>query len=275
MNPILTVARKEFTDGLRNRWIVAISSIFALLAIGLAFFGSAASGTVGFISLSSTMVSLSSLAVFVIPLIALMLCYDAFVGEQEAGTLLLLLTYPLSKSQLLLGKFVGHGAIMAAATIAGFGSAALALVLFTDQVPAAEIISQFAGFILYAIMLSWSFIGFAFMISALVDEKSKAAGLALITWFLLVLVFDLGLLTALVAGDGLINQELLPYLLWLNPTDLFRLINLNGLTPNDYAGVLSIAAGADFNLATLIAVMALWIIAPLAIANWLFQRKPL
>lgn len=275
MNPIVTVARKEFTDGLRNRWIIAISSIFALLSIGLAFFGSAASGTLGFVSLSSTMVSLSSLAVFIIPLIALMLCYDTFVGEQEAGTLLLLLTYPLSKSQLLLGKFLGHGAIMAVATIVGFGSAAAVLCLVSDQVAASEILSHFASFILYAIMLSWSFIGFAFMISALVDEKSKAAGLALIVWFLWVLVFDLALLTALVAGDGLFSPELLPYLLWLNPTDLFRLINLNGLTPNDYAGVLSIAANAEFSLASLLGIMTLWIITPLAIANWLFQRKPL
>ncbi|NRA84859.1 MAG: ABC transporter permease [Gammaproteobacteria bacterium] len=275
MSPIITIARKEFKDGLLNRWIIAISAIYSLLAIGLAFFGSAASGTLGFVSLDSTMISLASLAVFIIPLIALMLCYDTFVGEQESGTLLLLLTYPLNKTQLLLGKFVGHGAIMATANIVGFGIAALVVCLFGEDVNNVEVISKFSAFIGYAILLSWVFISFAFIISALVDEKSKAAGLSLITWFLMVLVFDLALLALLVAGDGMINPDFLPYILWLNPTDLFRLINLNALSPDNYSGIMSVAQGADFTQPMLIGVMILWIILPLAIANFIFNRKGL
>ncbi|NRA69899.1 MAG: ABC transporter permease [Gammaproteobacteria bacterium] len=275
MNPVFTIAKKEFTDGLRNRWVIAISVIFSLLAIGLAFFGSAASGTVGFVSLDSTMISLASLAVFIIPLIALMLCYDAFVGEQESGTLLLLLTYPLSKTQLLLGKFVGHGAIMAVANIIGFGFAALVVCLFSGDIAASDVIAKFSAFIGYAIMLSWVFISFAFVISALVDEKSKAAGLSLITWFMMVLVFDLALLTLLVTGDGLIDPDFLPYLLWLNPTDLFRLINLTALSQEDYSGLLSVASAANFSQATLLSIMALWIALPLSLASFIFNRKGL
>ena len=275
MNPVFTIAKKEFTDGLRNRWVIAISVIFSLLAIGLAFFGSAASGTVGFVSLDSTMISLASLAVFIIPLIALMLCYDAFVGEQESGTLLLLITYPLSKTQLLLGKFVGHGAIMAVANIIGFGFAALVVCLFSGDIAASDVIAKFSAFIGYAIMLSWVFISFAFVISALVDEKSKAAGLSLITWFMMVLVFDLALLTLLVTGDGLIDPDFLPYLLWLNPTDLFRLINLTALSQEDYSGLLSVASAANFSQATLLSIMALWIALPLSLASFIFNRKGL
>ena len=125
MNAILAVASKEFQDGLRNRWFVSITAVFAILSLGLSYYGAAASGGEGGGSLSSTIASLSSLAVFLIPLIALLLSYDSFVGEQEAGTLLLLLTYPLSKGQLLLGKFVGQGAIITLATALGFGSAAV------------------------------------------------------------------------------------------------------------------------------------------------------
>ena len=42
-----------------------------------------------------TVVSLASLTVFLVPLIALLLAYDAIVGEAERGTLLLLLAYPV------------------------------------------------------------------------------------------------------------------------------------------------------------------------------------
>ena len=144
MSQIFTVASKEFHDGLRNRWLVSITIIFALLSIGLTYFGAAAAGTIGITSLSTTIASLASLAVFLIPLIALLLSYDSFVGEQESGTLLLLLTYPLSKTQLLLGKFIGQGGIIALAIFLGFGSSALLLYV---QLGDSAIISTFALFI--------------------------------------------------------------------------------------------------------------------------------
>ncbi|MCJ8318623.1 MAG: hypothetical protein MJK12_03260 [Colwellia sp.] len=37
----------------------------------------------------------------------------------------MLLTYPLSKTQLLLGKFIGQGGIIALATLLGFGASVL------------------------------------------------------------------------------------------------------------------------------------------------------
>ncbi|VTM08557.1 transmembrane protein [Pseudomonas aeruginosa] len=95
MPVVWTIARKELADGLRNRWLLAISLLFALLSVGIAWFGAAAAGQVGFTSVPATVASLTSLATFLMPLIALLLAYDAIVGEEEGGTLLLLLTYPL------------------------------------------------------------------------------------------------------------------------------------------------------------------------------------
>ena len=154
MREILTVANKEFQDGLRNRWLLSITLIFAVLSVGLTYFGAAASGAVGTTSLSTTIASLASLAVFLIPLIALLLSYDSFVGEQEGGTLLLLLTYPLSKNQLLLGKFLGQGGIIALATVLGFGSSALLLFIQNSDI---AILQTFGYFILSATLLGLSF----------------------------------------------------------------------------------------------------------------------
>ena len=137
MKQIFNIARKEFSDGLRNRWMLAISLLFAVLAVGIAWFGAAASGQVGFTSIPATIASLASLATFLMPLIALLLAYDAIVGEEEGGTLMLLLTYPLTRSQLLLGKFLGHGMILGLATLIGFGSAALAIAVNGAGAPGA------------------------------------------------------------------------------------------------------------------------------------------
>ena len=44
MNTLLTLARKELKDGLRNRWVLAIAILLAAFALTLAFLGSAPAG---------------------------------------------------------------------------------------------------------------------------------------------------------------------------------------------------------------------------------------
>lgn len=274
MHEILTVARKEFRDGLRNRWVLAITVMFALFALGLAYFGAAASGQVGFTSLDTTIVSLTSLAIFVIPLIALLLAYDSVVGEEEQGTLLLLLSYPLSRIQLLAGKFLGHAIVLAVSSILGFGLAALLIAVLTGDVASMTLWKAFGFFILSAVMLGWVFIALAYLISVLVNEKSRAAGLALIVWFLFVLVFDLALLGILVATQGAVGAEFFPYLLLFNPTDVFRLANLAGFeAAQAYSGLVSVASAQLLQPSLLFGVLLLWIIAPLGLASWLFKRR--
>ncbi|MCE8035069.1 ABC transporter permease [Billgrantia tianxiuensis] len=274
MNTALIVARKEFQDGLRNRWVLAIALILAALAVGIAWFGAAASGGMGFTSLATTVVSLSTLAVFLIPLIALLLAYDAVVGEQEAGTLLLLLTYPLSRTSLLLGKFLGHGLILGAATALGFGIAGTVIALAAEGVVLGELVASLGLLILSSVLLGWVFIAFAYLISVWVSEKARAAGLALGVWFLFVLVFDLGLLALLVSVQS--GGDWLPWLLLLNPTDGFRLINMVGFDSSQaYTGVTAIAQGSAFHVGWLLLILVGWIVAPLGLAVLRFRRHSL
>ncbi len=261
MNATLVIAQKEFKDGLRNRWLVAITLIFAVMASGLSWFGSASVGSIGFSSIANTIVSLSSLNVFLLPLIALLLAYNAIVGEDEDGNLLLLLTYPLTRGQLLLGKLLGHTSILAIATFVGFGSASLVIAFFAENVDLSALLSAFSLFIISAILLGMVFICLSYMISSWVSEKSKAAGLALIIWFFFVLIYDMGLLGILVATEGKIHADIFPYLLLFNPTDIFRLINLVSFETNG-TGLLSIASEDSFSLSGLLFSMAFWIILP-------------
>lgn len=272
MKQILTVAHKEFRDGLRNRWLVSITLIFALLSIGLTYFGAAASGEVGVASLSTTIASLASLAVFLIPLIALLLSYDSFVGEQESGTLLLLLTYPLSKSQLLLGKFIGQGGIIALAILLGFGASAM--LLFFQQ-GNTDILAAFALFIFSATLLGLSFTAISYLISLSVSEKSKAAGFALITWFVFALAFDLALLALLVGVEDGVSQQGLTQLMMLNPTDIFRLVNFAALDASDVNGALSAVINASLSSGQLLFALATWVVLPLMLAIFIFSRKKL
>jgi Cu-processing system permease protein len=270
MNTVWNIARKEFSDGLRNRWLLAISLLFAVLAVGIAWLGAAASGQLGFTSIPATIASLASLATFLVPLIALLLAYDAIVGEDEGGTLMLLLTYPLGRGQLLLGKFVGHGLILALATLIGFGCAALAIGVLVEDVELGLLAWAFGRFMLSSTLLGWVFLAMAYVLSSAVSEKSSAAGLALGVWFLFVLVFDLALLALLVLSEGKFNPELLPWLLLLNPADVYRLINLSGFE----GGVMALGGDLPVDGRLLWLCLLLWVGAPLLLAYGVFLRRP-
>lgn len=273
MSQVWNIARKELSDGLRNRWLLAISLLFAVLAVGIAWLGAAASGQLGFTSIPATVASLASLATFLMPLIALLLAYDAIVGEDEGGTLMLLLTYPLGRGQILLGKFVGHGLILALAVLIGFGAAMLAIALLVDDIEIGTLLWAFGRFMVSSTLLGWVFLAMAYVLSSKVGEKSSAAGLALGVWFLFVLVFDLVLLALLVFSEGRFSPEALPWLLLLNPADIYRLINLSGFEGGNAMGVLSLGGDLPVPGAVLWLCLLLWVGASLLLAYGVFRRR--
>jgi Cu-processing system permease protein len=83
---IAIVAGKEFWDRIRNRWVLAVALVFTAFALVIAYFGAAQQGAVGFRSIEVTIASLVSLVIYLIPLIALILGFDAIVGERERGS---------------------------------------------------------------------------------------------------------------------------------------------------------------------------------------------
>ncbi len=274
MNKVFVVAVKEFKDGLRNRWVAGITVVLALFAMAISYFGAAASGMVGFTSLSTTIVSLSSLAIFLIPLIALILAYDSIVGEEEQGTLILLLTYPLKRSELLAGKFAGHAAMMALSTLLGFGSAGILIAVFSEQVDLGELLVAYSMFIATSILLGWVFVALAYLVSVMSQEKSRASGVALLIWFAFVFVFDLLLLGLLVATGGAVGDDLFGWLLLLNPTDIFRLINLGGFEATQIqSGLASIADKQMIQPLVLWSSLLAWIVIPCLVAAWRFNKR--
>ena len=86
LKPVLHVAQKELRDRLRNRWVLAVALVFTVFALVITYFGGAQQGAVGLRSIEFTIASLVSLVIYLIPLIALLLGFDAIVGERERGT---------------------------------------------------------------------------------------------------------------------------------------------------------------------------------------------
>ena len=275
MTAVAAIAGREVLAGIRNRWMLAASLLLGVLALTLAFVGSSPAGPVAASRLAITVVSLSSLSVFLVPLIGLLVSYDTLVGEIERGTMPLLMTYPVTRWRIVLGKFAGQVAILAIATVIGFGVAALITGLGDGG--DAEAWRAFGVMVGGSILLGAAFIALGTLFSAVVAERGTAAGASAAAWLVFVVLFDMALLAILVADEGqVVSGDLFRVLLLLNPTDVYRMLTLAGSeTVGALSGMAGVSAEAAFGHALLVPVMVLWIAVPLALAGLLFGRKEL
>lgn len=225
MNTVLGLAVCEFRIAVRNRWVAISIAMMALFSLVLSAAGSAPTGQLGADSLSVTVASLTSLAVYLVPLVALLMAFDAVAGEVERGTLPLLLTYPISRGTILLGKSVAHLATLGLALAVGYG-AAIAAAFATDPEASRGLAAMFRlGW--SSLLLGASFLAIGYAVSAIARRPGAAAGLCIGLWLVAVVLYDLGLLSAIVAdGGGWFTTQVFPWLLLANPADAFRIFNL-------------------------------------------------
>ena len=275
MNPAI-VAAKEIQQAVRNRWVLAATLLLAGLALSLTFLGSAPTGSVGVRALDVIIVSLSSLTIFLIPLIALLISHDAIVGDMERGTMLLLLSYPVARWQVLLGKFLGHLAVLAFATCLGYGVAAAALMASGSRIDN-DSFTAFAAMIGSSVLLGAIFVAIGYLVSAIVRDRGTAAGVCVGLWLLLVLIYDMALLGLLALDQGRnISAGVLNAILLFNPTDVYRLLNLTGfVNVSMFAGMAGLTQNTSLSAPTLLAALILWTLVPLGLAALAFSRREL
>jgi len=268
------LAQKELRDSLRNRWIGAAIFLLGTLAIALSLLGSAPTGSVRASDLDITVISLSSLSVYLIPLIALMLSFDALVGEFERGTMMLLLTYPVSRWQVIMGKFLGHVLILFIAIFVGYGGAILIMIMLGSSLDGWQ---AYLAMMFSSLLLGAVFIALGYLLSVLVKERATAAGSAIGLWLVFVVLYDLVLFGALLLDEGQkMSQQLFAILMLISPTDSYRIFNLSLFDGvSDAAGIAGIASEAGMSSSLLTGVMLLWVIVPLVITLFVFQRREL
>jgi Cu-processing system permease protein len=270
MSRIMATATTEFRIALRNRWVAIALVLMAVFSLVLSFAGSAPSGGLGVDRLSVTVASLTSLAVYLVPLLSLLMSFDAVAGEVERGTLPLLLTYPVSRAEVLLGKLGAHLAILAVAVGLGYGLAAAVTFAFdarsVDGLPALWRLGW------SSVALGATFLGAGYAVSAIARRPSGAAGLAIGLWLGLVVLYDLALLAAVVADNGgWFTTEAFPFALLANPADAFRLFNLAAAGAGGVAGGVGGAASMIPLWHSLLPVL-LWPVAAMSFAIFAFRR---
>jgi Cu-processing system permease protein len=273
VKPVLVMALAEIQEGIRNRWVVACILLLSVLAVSLTLLGSAPVGITKASLLSVTMVSLTSLSIYLIPLIALMLAFDTIVGEYERGTLLLLLTYPVRRWQIIIGKFLGHLSILAIAILLGYG--VVALYFAFDGVGTVQEWQDYFLMMASSLLLGAIFIALGYLVSVIVQQRSTATGISLGLWLFIVIFYDLILLGVLLADKAhVIQSKLLAVLILFNPADVYRLFNLTGSELATLVSGMSGVTQTDLLAPlTLIMSLLLWLLIPLMLSIYIFQKR--
>lgn len=250
----------EFLERTRDRWVLVISFLFALLAAAVGLYGNAADAEVAKLT-GPSMVTLASLF---IPLVAMVLGHDAIVGERERNTLGLLLSLPVSRFEVVIAKVLGRALALAVAVGIGIG----AVVLLGEGSGAAALWRLIGP----TLLLGMAFLSIGILISACARRQATAASAVVIAWFALVFFFDLGLLGMLVVSDGAISQQTVASLVVANPAGLYRVQMMQVFAGPDVLRDLGMTASLPGPL-SVSALWAGWLVLPSVASGFLLDRE--
>jgi len=183
----LSVAKKDFRDAIQSRALWTLVVVFALLLAVTTYayvevpemFGPTPEATFGGLLFFTTGVT----GLF-IPLAALVVCYKSLAGERELGSIKILLSLPLTRSDAFFGKVLGRAGVLGVGTLVGlvlslgFGAALLGSIDAVPLVVFVLVTLAFAG-VYSAVMVG---------LSAATGSTSRATTLA-VGFFVL---FELG-----------------------------------------------------------------------------------
>lgn len=273
LRAVYIIAKKEFSDNARNRWILFMITIFLVLTIVASIM--AGHGKLG--ELEGTVGTLMSISAMLVPVISIMLGYATISGEAESGALSIVLTCPVSRVEVLLGKFLGLGAVICFSVFVGFGSSGLIIAATTGGAQW----GAYLAFMLLTMLLGMLYLSLSVCFSSVLKRRvtSLAAGVFVFFLGLILGMIMMGLwmatggdLSVFISGD----MTSIPDWFWF---EVF-------LSPQDGSGVAAMLAfGVDqfmgyeynlppwINLGTLALAQIIWTVIPLTLAFLFFIRR--
>jgi Cu-processing system permease protein len=266
MSAVLLCARQELLLAVRSRWLQIFAVVFAALALVVSSAGYIMSGGYGLQDFARTAASLVQLVLLVVPLAAL--SFGALALTPERGSAEMLFAQPVSRTRILVGRYLGLFAALGAAQAIGFGLAGLVI---RDQA-GIEGAFEFLAVVAVSLVLTAVFLSIAAMLAqARAARRARVLAIALVVWFLTVVLYDvavLGIASLLRSGTA---SRLLIVAALVNPADAARVTALMAVEGTAAFGAASLAllrfTGGAVNAALLASASLLaWTLLPLLVA---------
>lgn len=256
-----TVATFQARDVVRSRWFAAYVAFFWIVTEGLLRFTGGD---------ARALLSLSSIVLYVVPLVALMFGTIYIYNAREFTELLL--AQPIGRRALFLGLYGGLTGPLCLAVVLGVGAP---FVFRGMGIPAQQ--RMLATVMGAGVALTLIFTAIAFCIGLLCTDRLRGLGTAIGAWMLGAILYD-GLVMAGVAAfsDYPVERAMLVLSL-ANPVDLARitlLLQFDVSALMGYTGaVFQQFLGTGTGTLVAIGALALWIIAPAWLGMRVFSTK--
>lgn len=271
---IYHIAQQELVINIRNKWTVIFAFVFGILVVSISYVGIRTEGFSGMQDFTRTSASLLNLVLYIVPLVALTMGTLSFTGDK--GSAELLFSQPLSRAEVLIGKWLGVFFSIALSTLMGFSLAGILVVSANGM----EGLGRYVWFVLLSLSLSLAFLSVSVLVATISKRKSRAFGIALSLWFFFVLFYDLLALGGSLLFRGQSANTFLFLSLFGNPVDMVRvatLILLDNVTIFGAAGaaMMRFLGGTSASILLLILGLLAWMCTPLLISTRLLRRQDL
>lgn len=268
MNELKQIAIREIKIGFRNPWAYSFMALFALFMFSLLLINSQGYVT-GYSGTSSTMLNL---AMYLLPLMALMLGSFSLTSEKEEGNWELLSTYPLGTWPFMVGKYVGLAVVLLVIVALGFGLTGVVGWMLGSGFD----FSTYMQLLIFSVCLSLFFLCFALLIGTVARNRWQALTIAVGVWFFMIMAWP----SLLIAILGMLPypwiKPAVTVMTFLNPAELTRLftvIKLGGgttLGPEYYEWVEWVRS--SWGTPVFLAILIFWIGIALVIAYSIWER---
>jgi Cu-processing system permease protein len=250
----------ELRDVGRSRWLFAYAAFFLVVADALLRFGGA----------DKALLSLTSVTLFIVPLVALVFG-TVFLDDAREFTELLL-AQPVTRRQLYTGLYLGLTLPLAAAFVIG---AAIPFAVHRIGDPRLGI--SLGVLLAVGVTLTFVFSALAFVVAAFVDDRLRRMGTAIALWLVTAVLYDgLVLVLAMLLADYPIERTMLGLTLG-NPVDLARVLLLLRFDVSALMGytgaVFQQFFGGALGIAIASTALALWVTLPVALGLRAFRKR--
>ncbi|WP_132058013.1 ABC transporter permease subunit [Halorussus amylolyticus] len=291
------VARKDFQDAVRSKWLWALSALFVLVfslpAILQFYLEMGSAPPQGEQGSSDAFIFLMKQGTSVlVPLIAIVLAYASITQERESGSLKLLLSLPHSREDVVFGKVVGRAGVLTLPIVLGFVVAAV-LILATS------LSFKLANFVLFAVLtvvLGLVFVGLSVGISAAASTGRRAMMSATGAFFMFVILWNafanqlVNLLDKYVGLADATQLHAVLFLKLLNPTQAYktlidsfllesavqsRIMMFGFMRQQVAAQTLGESLPVYLSNGFVVSYLLLWLLVSVGVGYWVFENADL
>ena len=277
INPraIYTIAKKEFMDSIRNKWIIFLTLIFIILIIVFSYVAGGPGGEL-LGDIESTAIFMVGVTSLLIPLIAIILGFATISGEAESGALYVVISYPVRRIEILLGKLIGLGSVLSVSILIGFGIGGSVIALTSGI----DSIANYISFIFLSIFMGFIYLSLAILGSAISKTRTRSIGFGLLAFFW-AMIYGTVIFAVLYATGN--SFENIPDWFFnsvvfspadMHQTAIMRVFGITEINMGMGAGPgLSFVIPEFLSLGLLLTAHIIWLIVPLSLAYYFFKKR--